>query len=142
MLRSTFSGLLLTVLVLAGCSDLPTAIDDRVLGCDRVRSHSIGTSVSGSLDRSDCQLADGAAVDYYRFQLGSARSVRVTMTSSIVDTYVVILDRDGYLVAEEDDGGAGFSRLTAHLAAGTYYIAATSYRPGDYGEYRLTSEYR
>lgn len=141
MSRSPFAGaLLLAGLLVSGCERL-TYVDDDILGCDRVRNHSIGSSTGESLSTSDCELSDGSAVDYYRFRISGERAVRVTMTSDVLDPYVVILDDRGSLVAEEDDGGSGFSELATYLRPGTYYIAATSYDYGDYGRYRLRSEY-
>lgn len=127
-------------LLAAGCDGGITGIDEEVLGCNRVDRISLGSTTSGTLSTSDCRLSDGAAVDYYRFRIRGGETVRVTITADRVDPYAVILDDQGFLVAEEDEGGAGFSELTAYLSSGTYYIAATSYRPGDYGSYRLRTE--
>lgn len=141
-MRRSFSALtlLITTLLLSGCDDGLTNVDDDVLNCDRVRSYSIGSSTSESLSTSDCEL-DGVAVDYYRVQISRGRDVQVTMTADRFDPYVVILDDDGFLVAEEDDFGSGFSEVTTYLSSGTYYVAATSYDYGEYGQYRLRSEY-
>ncbi|HEX8904558.1 MAG TPA: hypothetical protein VF771_06935 [Longimicrobiaceae bacterium] len=132
--------LLLPAALLAGC-DSSTFIDDR-LGCDRVHSFSLGSDASGSLDPGDCILQDGSAVEFYRFRTGSYRTVYAAISSSNFDPYIQILDRDGFVVAEEDTGGAGYSELTVDLPPGTYYIAATSYRPGDYGTYFLQTDYQ
>jgi hypothetical protein len=142
MPRYTHAGALLLVgLLAAGCDGSPTFVEENDLDCDRVRSYSIGSAVSGSLSTTDCRLSDGAAVDYYRVRISGERDVRVTMTSNAVDSYVVILDSRGALVAEETEGGYGLSELVAYLRSGTYYIAATSYEDRDYGSYRLVSRY-
>ena len=142
MTRSLHAGALLLVgLVGAGCENNPTYVDQDTLGCDRVRGYSIGLPVGESLSTGDCRLSDGSAVDYYRVRISGGRTVWAVMTSSTIDPYVVILGRDGRLVAEETRGGAGLSEVVAYLPSGTYYIAATSYYDREYGPYRLTSGY-
>jgi hypothetical protein len=131
--------LLLTCLLLAGCND-STFVDDNI-GCDRVRSFSIGSSTSGSLDPGDCRLNDGSAVDYYRVRISSGRNVFVAMSSNVIDPYVAILDEFGSVVAEEHFGETGYSELTVFLPAGTYYIAASSYAPNDYGSYSVDTDF-
>src|SRR4051812_6569806 len=125
--------------LLSGCSD-STFVNDQ-LGCDRVRSLSIGSSASGELGINDCQLSDGSAVDYYRFTTNVNRTVHLLLTSNTINPYVVIMDRYGNVVDEEDTGGTGFSELLSDLPSGTYYIAATTYDVGDYGDYFLETDY-
>lgn len=131
--------LLLSGALLAGCND-STFVDDQ-LGCNRVRSFNIGNSASGDLTSGDCQLQDGSAVDYYRVNINGNRAVHVFLSSNTINPYVVIMDRNGNVVVEEDNGGTGFSELIADLPSGTYYIAATSYDFGDYGDYLLETQY-
>ena len=131
---------LLPAALLAGC-DSSTFVDDRI-GCDRVHSFSLGNSASGTLDPDDCILSDGSAVEFYRFRTGSFRTVFASVTSSRVDPYVEIVDEFGDVVAEEDNGGAGYSELTVNLPPGTYYIAVTTFRPGDYGDFFLDTDYQ
>ena len=126
--------------LLAGCNGDSTFVSDQ-LGCDRVRSFSIGSDESGSLSFSGCQLSDGSAVDYYRFTTNGNRRVHVLLTSSTINPYVVIMDRFGNVIDEEDNGGTGFSELLSDLPSGTYYIAATSYDVGEYGDYFLETEF-
>ena len=131
--------LLLSGLLLAGCDDL-SFVDDNI-GCDRVRSISLGSGTSGSLEPGDCRLNDGSAVDFYRFRINSDREVYVSMTSNSVTPYVAILDEFGSVVAEEDFGDIGYSELSVYLPDGTYYIAASSYSAGDYGSYFVETDY-
>ncbi|HEU4559966.1 MAG TPA: hypothetical protein VFS20_19105 [Longimicrobium sp.] len=130
--------LLLSGLLLAGCDDL-SFVDDNI-GCDQVRSFSLGSDTSGSLDPGDCRLNDGSAVDFYRFRINSSRDVFVNMQSNSITPYVAILDEFGSVVAEEDFGDAGYSELTVFLPSGTYYIAASSYSAGDYGSYFMETD--
>ena len=140
MRRSLYAcALLLSGALLSGCSD-STFVNDQ-LGCDEVRGFSIGNSTSGHLSTGDCQLQDGSAVDYYRVNISGNRTVHVLLTSDVINPYVVIMDRYGNVVADEDNGGTGYSEILTNLPSGTYYIAATSYDFGDYGDYFLDTQY-
>lgn len=132
---------LLSGTLLSGCNDALLS-NNQYLNCDRVHSLSLGSGASGSLDTGDCVLNDGSAVDYYRFRISSPRTVYVSEQSSSIDPYVAILDEFGSVVAEEDNGGSGFSEISGiYLPEGTYYIAASSYGPGDYGSYVIDTDY-
>lgn len=126
--------------LLAGCNDSILGSNAN-LNCSQVHSYTLRNTVNGSLNSGDCQLNDGSAVDYYRFSIGSGRTVDVQESSPTVDTYVAILDQDGNVVQEETSHGGGVSDVTVDLPAGTYYIAASTFAPGDYGPYTLTSDY-
>ncbi|HEV7587944.1 MAG TPA: hypothetical protein VGO40_07405 [Longimicrobium sp.] len=132
--------LLLSGALLSGCGD-STFVQDQ-LGCNDVRGFSVGSSASGRLSTGDCQLQDGSAVDYYRVSVSGSRTLHVLLSSSEINPYVVIMDRNGTVVADEDNGGTGYSELLANLPSGTYYIAATSYAAGDYGQYLLETQYQ
>jgi hypothetical protein len=134
--------LLLSGTLVAGCDDLGTLSDNANLNCDRIRSLSLGSGTSGSLDTGDCRLGDGSAVDYYRFRISSPRTVYISEQSGSIEPYVALLDEYGSVVAEEDNGGPGFSEISGiYLPEGTYYIAASSYAAGDYGSYTLDTDY-
>ena len=140
MRRSLYAtALLLGGALLSGCSD-STFVRDQ-LGCDEIRGFSVGSSASGRLDSGDCQLSDGSAVDYYRVSVSGNRLVHVMLTSNQINPYVVIMDRNGNVVADEDTGGTGYSGIDVNLPSDTYYIAVTSYDIGEYGDYFLETDY-
>jgi hypothetical protein len=142
MRRSLYAAaLLLSGGLLAGCQDNSIFVGDSNLRCNQVHGYSVGSTVNGSLSPGDCSANDGSAVDYYRFRIGSYRTVQVEMDSNQMDPYVVILDSNGDLVRDETDGGQGYSVVEANLSPGTYYIAASSYQSQELGSYRLTSSY-
>ena len=132
--------LLVPAALLAGCDS--ATFNDNNIGCDRVHSFSLGNSASGTLDTGDCVLTDGSAVELYRFRINDFRTVYVSASSNNVDPYVEILDQSGNVIAEEDNGGSGYSELTTDLSSGTYYIAVTTYQPGDYGDFVLDTDYQ
>jgi hypothetical protein len=107
-----------------------------------------GQTVSGSLAGTDCRLpADGSFIDVYTFNGTAGQNVGVTMTSTDFDAYLFILDKDGKVLDEDDNGGGG---TNAHLpsgqnaftgvlpATGTYTIYANSSLAGKTGNYTLS----
>jgi cysteine-rich repeat protein len=84
-------------------------------------------------------LASPSDVDVYRFTLTAVSDVRIFTDDSTaldscvgaIDTHIRLLDADGTLLAEDDDGGEVFcSKLdpetdpeVTHLRPGTYYVA-------------------
>ena len=137
---SLLAALLVPAALLSGCDS--STFNDNRLGCDRVHSFSLGNDASGTLDPGDCQLSDGSAVEFYRFRVSSFRTVYASATSNTIDPYVEILDEFGNVIAEEDNGGSGFSEMTVDLSSGTYYLAVTSFQSGDYGDYVLQTDYQ
>jgi hypothetical protein len=99
----------------------------------------VGQSVSGLLTSASCVLPDGRFADPWHFNVGSAMSLRIDMVSAQVDPYLIITDLDGRILAQDDDGGAGFNaRVIHHFAAGGYIAWATTYDIGETGSYQLS----
>ena len=124
---------------------------------NRCTLHNLGTVSAGGGTRarngtlgSDCVspnqpiLDDGSGFHarFYRFTLGRAADVTIDMTSSNIDSYLVLrrgANIRGSRLASDDDGGRGTdARITQRLGAGTYTIEATSYSSGNTGAFRLT----
>jgi len=98
----------------------------------------VGQTINGGLTGSDCLLGDGTSADLYRLTLTAPRSVQIDMTSTAVDSYLVLFDLAGAGIASDDDGGgAPNARIVISLAAGTYVIAANSFDVGETGAYQL-----
>lgn len=78
--------------------------------------------------------------DHYEFDVEEGDVVTISMSSSEGDSYLLVLDETGEIVAEDDDGGEGVDALLRNLEldAGTYSIIATSFGPGGFFEYDLT----
>ncbi len=101
-----------------------------------------GAPVSGSLAAGDSRLDSGEYVDTYQFRGRAGQRVTVRMTSSEVDSYVMVRGPAGFSEFNDDgpDGGTD-AALTARLPAdGDYRILATTYQPGESGRYRLSIE--
>jgi hypothetical protein len=99
---------------------------------------SLGQSISGSLTATDCVLDSGAFGDAFTVTLTDAASVRIDLTSSQFDTFLILSNSAGHEIAFDDDGGDNFnSRLNVSLPAGQYTIWASSYSTGATGSYQL-----
>ena len=100
-----------------------------------------GQQVTGSLAAGDGQIQSGEYADIYEFDGAAGQQVRITMQSSQFDTYLML--RGQGVVQDNDDapGQGTNSELVYTLpAAGRYAIYATSYQPGETGQYTLRFE--
>ncbi|MCY3952273.1 MAG: pre-peptidase C-terminal domain-containing protein [bacterium] len=113
---------------------------DSSSGCGVVSLGAVGGSVSrGGAWTADCESSQrsGRFARVFGFTLGAEREVTVDLESS-VDAYLYLLDGQGRVVDEDDDGGSGLnSRITRTLAAGTYRVEATTYSSGASGSFTL-----
>lgn len=104
-----------------------------------------GQMVNGSLAQLDCHLRDILAfvddqnfVDRWRMNLTATTSVRLDLTSSQVDAFLILTDGQGNLLAFDDDGGTGTdARIAQTLAPGLYVVLASSIFEGETGAYQL-----
>ena len=110
---------------LATCSSLPTLDIDDV--------------VAGSLTTGDDLDPNGYRYDQYRIQLGASANVRIDLGSDDIDSYLYLFSSGGNLITSDDDGGdvSLASRITESLSAGCYIVVASSYDPGELGDYML-----
>jgi hypothetical protein len=100
----------------------------------------VGDTVSGRLEDDDgIWLARDTWADAYEFEGRAGDRVDVRLRSTELDSYLLLLDATGAVLAEDDDGGGG---LDSHLVArlphdGRYRVVATSFGL-DEGAYDLT----
>ncbi|MDA1313323.1 MAG: hypothetical protein O2968_08315 [Acidobacteria bacterium] len=99
-----------------------------------------GQTVDGVLEASDdrTRLEDGSFADNYVLTLATAQTVTIDMSSDTFETFLVVFDSAEDFVGLADDTDAnGNSRLEIALPAGTFFIEATTFNPGDSGPYTL-----
>lgn len=73
----------------------------------------------------------------WRVEISESMQLQIDAKSNVFDTYLTILDENGNLVAENDDGLINTdSRIVEALAPGKYCIAVAGYQ-GEYGEAEL-----
>lgn len=107
-----------------------------------IRPLRIGSTVSGQLTgRDPLSPRYGTLVDGYELAGEQGRRIRLTMSSGNLDPYLVLIDPNGEVVAEDDDSGGGFNAAIemALPMSGTYRVLATSLRYAE-GDYQLDAE--
>jgi hypothetical protein len=76
----------------------------------------------------------GNDVDFYRFNGRAGDALVAEIVSSALDTVIVLMDANGNVIAQDDDGGTGvLSRIATFLPAkGTYYLGVSTYPDTDF----------
>ncbi len=95
---------------------------------------------AGQLGQGDIQLESGEYVDMYSFEGLPGQHARIDLSSSVFDTYLVLVSPEGE-TEENDDSPEqlGHSLIDTRLTeAGTYRVGVTSYKPAETGAYELT----
>jgi hypothetical protein len=101
----------------------------------------IGETVSASLAQTDSPALDvpGAFMDLYRFTLATSSRVTIDLQSPAIDMNLFILTSSGGPIAfNNDSNGSRNATISTTLAAGTYFIEATSSIDGQTGDYTLS----
>jgi len=101
----------------------------------------LNQTVSGNLlntaPNAHCNFGNPA--DRWSFTLSAPSTVTTTLSSSAFDTYLCLLDSSNALIAQDDDSGGNLdSQITITLAAGKYFIEATSFSGISTGGYTLS----
>jgi hypothetical protein len=101
---------------------------------------SIGGEAAGRLQDGDQTLDSGEYVDVWTFRGRAGQQVTINMSSTDVDAYLMLRGPAG-LSEWNDDRASGETnaRLTVRLPAdGLYRISATTFEPGENGEYLIS----
>jgi hypothetical protein len=94
----------------------------------------------GELATGDGQLNSGELFDTYTFDWPANLNVRVELSSSVFDTYVIVKKPDGTQVDNDDSDSMPGTNSALDLVtplAGTYQVLATTFRTGEAGAYEL-----
>ena len=84
----------------------------------------------------------GGDVDVFSFEIDRKAKV-IIRTRSDIDTYGILMNGDGDIIAENDDSGSGFNfRLRRRLPAGVYYVAVEGWDDSISGDYDLNIRVR
>ena len=136
----------LTVRVAASDSPPQARSSDRSGGCSAVgglrgEAGVIAGVPSGAWDAgcaSEVRGDGGHLARRYRLEVRDAGEVTIELSSETTDTYLILLDEAGEVIAEDDDGGSGTdSRIVRQLAVGAYIVEATTYSAGQAGDFVL-----
>jgi subtilisin family serine protease len=108
-----------------------------------IQSINLGETRSGTLsiiDRASLSRS-GSYGDLYRFVLSTPTTVAIDLKSTDFNAFVYLLSTTGSIMSSDDSSGGGTdARITANLAAGTYFIEATSSTAG-LGNYTLSTAF-
>ncbi|MEE3361185.1 MAG: M10 family metallopeptidase [Pseudomonadota bacterium] len=104
----------------------------------------IGTSYDILVgDTVNSTIALGGDQDWYAVELTAGQCIQVDLgNGTLLDSYIVIYDSTGTVIAEDDDAGTGYWASTTYYAETdqTIYIAASGYDGDQSGTYQLTVE--
>jgi len=99
-----------------------------------------GQTLSGELGASDVQRRSGKYEDVYTLAGRRGQRLQLDLASDAFDPYLVVTGPDGFILVNDDaEGSEGLaSRIVFEVPAdGAYRVAATSFRAGETGAYRL-----
>ncbi len=97
----------------------------------------VPVSVSGVLSPADPAF-EGAHYHRYTFVIAAPTAIVIDLMSSSFDSYLYLLNEQGNVVAENDDGPFGLdAQLDVELPAGRYELIVTTFGPGEVGAYTL-----
>lgn len=101
----------------------------------------LGVPVNSSISSTDCIFNGNFNYEYYKLTLATSTPVIIEMSSTAVDSWLMLYDFNTLALIEENDdivnGVIQNSRITRTLAAGTYLIRARTFDPGQFGTYTL-----
>ena len=129
-----------------GVSDVvyhATAVDP----CLYLAPYALGQTVNAALTVNDCNYRNaGWFYDFYALDLPAGQqSMRLTMNSTVFDTWVDFWSIDGPLFGFDDDvtlGQIQNSQLDIIFPGGSYVIGANSYNQLTTGAYTMATEAR
>jgi hypothetical protein len=105
------------------------------------KSATKGTPVKATLSYTSCQYPDDTFADFYRISVTDATNpIDISAVSTNFDTYLILLDAKGNVVATDDNsGGATDAHLIQNITPGTYFvIVKPAGDPSSSGSYTLT----
>jgi hypothetical protein len=140
-MRKTLAGpVALIALVFAGaCSESST--EPVNLNCTGGAPLAVDATVNGTLQQGDDLDIDGAYLDRYSLTVEEAGTIRITMRSDDVDSWLWLLNTNGTVITADDDSGGGLdAQITRSLNRGCYLVEATSAFPGETGAYVLSTQ--
>ena len=97
----------------------------------------------GELAAGDETLESGEYADAHKFEGVPGQRVRLDVSSSDFDTYLMLIDPNGGSAENDDvDGLPGHSLIEADITeVGTHLVVVTSYKPDETGSYELSMDF-
>ena len=109
--------------------------------CQVTPTYSVGAPGQGKLSLADCQVSDGSFVDFYRVTIPAMGMYQFNQTSSVFNSYLLLLTTDFHVIAQNDDADntSHNSSVRAILPPGDFLVGANSLNGREVGAYDLTS---
>src|SRR5688500_7148088 len=97
------------------------SITPNITGCPSTAPIAPGATVNGNLSAGDCDLGDGTRFEEWTFTATAGQTLSVSMSAQVAgfDTFLILLNPDNTLVAENDDGGGGPEGTDSRIPAGS-----------------------
>ena len=98
---------------------------------------------SGALRTGDQTLSSGEFADLYNANVETGETIVVEMTSSQFDPYLILRPAGGGTQVDNDDWEGDRTRSRIEYVAtqgGNFEVIATSYQPGESGDYSVSIE--
>lgn len=107
--------------------------------CTNVRTLAVNQTFNGQLVATDCKFSDNTAFQIFGFTVTTTTALEIEMSSPAVDPYLLVVDANQNVIAEDDDSGpANGARVLRLFAPGNYLILANTYDPNTYGPYTIS----
>lgn len=108
--------------------------------CGAARAVTVGQSFTDTLTSTGCRLADGSYVRRYAFAVAAAGAIRIDLTSTQFDPYLILQQAGAApTLAEDDDGGPGLNaQILRVFEPGNYVITVTSATSGELGLFQFS----
>ncbi len=115
-------------------------LSSRIDPCGASRAVAVGQSFTDTLTSTGCRLADGSYVRRYAFAVATAGAIRIDLTSTQFDPYLLLQQAGATpTLAEDDDGGPGLNaQILRVYEPGNYVITVTSATSGELGLFQLS----
>lgn len=108
--------------------------------CAELPPLAVGNSLVRTLSPADPENSDGSHRDLYRLDIQATTSLVVEMSSTDVDSYLVLYDASGADIVEFNDDLSDLTldaRIAPTLEPGCWILMATTAGPDDFGDYLL-----
>lgn len=111
-------------------------------GSGSIKDLAIGRTITDRLNASNEVLGDGSYAQRYRIRLNLNQKVQITLQGDDFDAYLMLLDPDGDVVAQDDDGDGGTDARIEYTAAsaGAHIVIVNSLGKEQEGEFALFVE--
>jgi len=124
-----------------GVRVLPPASHELIAAATSITSlpYTQTSSLTTSSLKYENEYGDERYAKAYKITLTSRQKLDISLGSDAFDTYLYVVDEQGYLINDNDDESEGSSDsfINYTFSAGTYYILASTYSDDAVGAYKI-----